>query len=92
MLAQEAIEHAEKIIEQLKETQMMFADKNSANQIKLFNNFQNDIDALEIVLESAKLFHEKVIPMFENDHAAISPSAKPRSMFGVPLEKLGIEE
>lgn len=58
MNAQEAIEQIEWLIEQHKQMQMYFADKRDDKQVRRYESLQNEIEALSIVLESARLLHE----------------------------------
>ncbi len=57
MNAQEAIERTEKLIEQHKNMQMFFADKRDPKQVRRYESLEKEIEALSIVLESAKHLH-----------------------------------
>lgn len=48
-------------------------------------------EALSIVLESAKLFHEHTVPDLKRDNVRFGRSKKYKTVYGVPLEKVGID-
>ncbi len=91
MNAQEAIEQVELIIEQFKQVQMFFGDKTDAEQVERYESLEKEVKALSIVLESAKLFHEHTAPNLIMGNVRFSQSKQHKTVYGVPLEKVGIE-
>lgn len=91
MNAQEAIERVEWTIEQYKQVQMFFDDKTDAEHVERYESLQNDIEALSIVLESAKLLHEHTVPDLIRGNVRFGRSEEYKTIYGMPLEKVGIE-
>jgi len=90
MNAQEAIKRMER---------KLTADKNRLDSYKSngrydgysYKKFEEDIEAYYIVLESAKMLHEHIVPnmLSDYDELGFTPA---KSLYGVPFEKVGIEE
>lgn len=97
MNAQEAIEKTEKELAQLDE---LIDDRNRLEWAGYISEEQrmkdeaeyNEIKtALSIVLESAKLFHEHTVPDLKRVNLRFGRSEEYKTIYGVPLEKVGIE-
>lgn len=102
MNAQEAIEITNKELYVLKNTyDAMERHAEKLISLGMYDNetlqerldkLEEKIEALSIVLESAKLFHQHIIPKFQEDYKKLGMKTEAESVFGVPLESVGIKE
>lgn len=90
MNAQEAIDLMERELENYK----AMYKKHKKEQTTLEQFYKNKVDALSIILESAKLFHEHSVPrMFSELRPGLGEQEckNIKTVYGVPIESVGIE-
>lgn len=100
MNAQEAIEKKQSYVNRLKsdisklEKEIENPYINSKHFLFLCRrnhaDLQRELEMESIVLESAKLFHQHIIPKFQEDYKKLGMNTEAESVFGVPLDKVGI--
>lgn len=91
MNAQKAIEIKEAALKNIKEVLDLIDNETIKTESSGLKHMRESYEALSIILESAKLFHEHTVPDRIRENVRFGRSEEYTTFYGVPLENVGIE-